>query len=424
MAMMGSLIRRARAGWAGRARAAGIVVACAIAAMLAPLAGAPAAAAALQFDGETAAVSLPASEGGLTGADLSTIELAPAPRFAPEAGTPAPGEGPYAQPDATLLTLSAGPDLLVIGLGDDETHIVLIGDGQVETYEVGALGSGGPVPITMRRAPGGGWQVAQGAAPLGDLPPGFFDPAPDVLVRVALGGPAFVGVIEGFRIASAAGAAVVEVGAGGELSLAKTFSPRLGLYRQNDARLQFDGLDAPGGIVYPRIRSFALVEHDGRLGLVFDWGGFLALTPDPQAPRRYLPADPRFAWAGAITFDDANDRYFTASGVAEAYAPAVPLLENGERYGWWKSLAEQPYPTTRSVSLASAFAQNAPSNFGLSIDGCYDLTADRSTSHTPLPGAAVHHPADGIGGLPRRWRAWRDHPVRLAVRAPLGRLRQ
>ena len=347
----------------------------ALAAATAGVAPSRATAAALEFDGQMAARSLATGEAQLTGRDLGTIGFAVAPRWAPQAGTPAPGGGAYAQPDATLVSLWAADDLLIIGLGKDETHIEFMNaDADVQVFEVGALASGGPVAIAVSHVAAGGWSIAHGATPLGALPPGFFDPAPAEPVQVEVGGTAFVGVIDGFRIASDAGATVVKVDAGGELALMKVFNPRLGIYRQNDARFEFDASGRRDGIVYPRIRYFALVERDGQLGLVFDWAVFSRWRPIRRCRAATCPRMPASHGPGRSPSTNSNDRYFTASGVAQDYRPVVPLLENGKKYGWWKSLAEQPYARTNTVSLGSAFAQNAPSDFYLSVDGCYDLT--------------------------------------------------
>ncbi len=328
------------------------------------------AAEALRFDGTQDTVEVSSAQ-RFTAGDLERLTLDVA-------------IGRIKGPAATLFMLSGGATVFMASFDATTGHVTLNSAPRPDPRAIGPkLAPAEPFRLVLSRAPTG-WQVSINDSASEAVGAEELDPARPAQLDLALGEVGLVGTVQSLTVALKGGETLVLQGDGvlkpGQGGVATAAGPRLGLYRRSDAVKEY-GASGTSEIVRPSFRYFALVEREGALGLVFDWGGFLPLVPDATAPGRYVPADPRFAWAGAITFDPSNDGYFTASDVSESYRPAEPLLTNGARYHHIVSSAEKPYPKAApgEVQLGSVFAQHAPSNFYFSIDACYDLLRmDRS----------------------------------------------
>jgi hypothetical protein len=328
----------------------------------------PAMAATLAFDGSEPGKVLQQTADYVTGAELGAVSLRFTPRY-----PSAPGQA-AAQPGAMLLGLYGPSGFLGIGLGSQPNQVRVINgsSGQIDLDL--RPGAGGTLDLVLRGDPGGGWAVADATGPVGSLPKGFFDPKPDDVHVLQVGSRAFVGSIDKLDITPRGGEAIVTIGEGGELL--KRLIPRLGIYRQVDSELSAPRRDrrpATTSGLYEKEPFFALVQRDGRLGMVFDWGPVLDLVADKASPRRFVPAEPDFTWAGAIEFAAGSNEVFTVRGIS-GYRPMRAFLRDGATYIHVDHLGDLTNQHPSGQMLDEVWVADAkPSGFNQSIKACFDV---------------------------------------------------
>jgi hypothetical protein len=334
----------------------------------------------LSFDGKRATVALESVSDHFTGADVASIRLTVAPSWQPDDATVDPT---HAEPDATLFQLSAVNDALVLSVGERAGVLSLSNSLPVDPLDLQLdpkAGRAATLEIALQSDQT--WAVRVDGKPAGSLAKGYFAPAAHDRLHLQLGGPGFVGRIDGFEIRGPSGQPVVAVDAAARLELAHPFTPQLGSYflvdslRNIPAKLAIAGLDQHG--LFEREPYFALVRRNGELGLVFDWGGYLALVPDQAEPNVLVPKNPAEAWAGRLRFlkDPTGTFSQTVFSAEQVNArPGVPFLQNGKRYQRIEDRQNVVSQTPVGQKLGEVWATDQlPSNFQFSQEGCFDVT--------------------------------------------------
>jgi hypothetical protein len=334
----------------------------------------------LSFDGKREAVALDSVSDHFTGGDVATIRLTVDPSWQPDDGAVDPA---FTEPETTLFQLSAVNDALVLSVGERAGVLNLSNSLPVGSLDL-HLDPKANRAATLEIALQGdqSWAVRVDGKPAGSLPKGFFAPAAHDRLHLQLGGPSFVGGIDGFEIRGPSGQPVVAVNAAGQLELARPFTPQLGSYflvdslRNIPAKLAIAGLNQHG--LFEREPYFALVRRNGELGLVFDWGGYLALVPDQAEPNVLVPKNPAEAWAGRLRFlkDPTGTFSETVFSVEHVNArPGVPFIQNGKRYQRIEDRQNVVSQTPVGQKLGEVWATDQlPSNFQFSQEGCFDVT--------------------------------------------------
>ena len=265
-------------------------------------------------------------------------------------------------------------DASAMGLRFDvKTSRLVVSKGLGDEAEVGpVIPLGRAFKLALARASKGWALTVDGGAAIA-LDDDLFESDGASSFELLIGDPALVGKITSFRIERTGGA---KVDLGGSGKLITEFSPRLGVYHRADAELNvpqpaYPKAAAQNG-VFKREPYFSLSRHDGKLGLVFDWGGFLELAPDPSMPRRFIPADPAFGFAGAIQFAANSEEVFTAER-SSGYQPRVPLLQDKATYHWIQQLGGIGNQNPSGQKFGEVWTADAkPSGFDHSVQGCFD----------------------------------------------------
>ena len=340
---------------------------------------APVSAGDLAFDGKREAEALDSVSDHFTGGDVATILLAVDLSWQPDDGAVDPA---FSQPDTTLFQLSAVNDALLLSVGERAGVLNLS-----NALPTGALDlqldptANRVTTLEIARQADRSWAVRADGKPAGSLAKDFFASAGQDRLHLQLGGPGLIGRIDGFEIRGPSGQPVVAVNAAGRLALAKPFAPQLGSYFLVDglanipAKLSIGGQEQQG--LFAREPYFALVRRNDELGLVFDWGGYLALEHDPAEPNVLVPKKPGEAWAGRLRFpQDPSGAFSDSVFIAEQVKAwsGVPFLRTGKRYQRIEDRQNVVAQTPVGQKLGEVWATDQlPSNFQFSQEGCFDV---------------------------------------------------
>ena len=178
----------------------------------------------LSFDGKREVVALDLVSDHFTGGDVATIRLTVDLSWQPDDGAVDPA---FAEPETTLFQLSAVNDALVLSVGERAGVLSLSNSLPVDPLELQLdpkANRAASLEIALQADQT--WAVRIDGKPAGSLAKGFFAPAAHDRLHLQVGGPGFVGRIDGFEIRGPSGQPVVAVNAAGQLAARRSRSRR------------------------------------------------------------------------------------------------------------------------------------------------------------------------------------------------------